>query len=189
MSTYAPTRMPNPFVRTPHSTAMGILLLVLGILAIALPFFAGVAIAVIVGWVVLFAGIAHLVYAWSARGTGAVLWQVLLGVLYVLVAFYLIFHPSSGLVTLTLLLAAYFVIEGVLELVAYFRLRHAHHAGWTLWNGVLTLLLGILIWARWPVSSVWALGTIVGISLILSGIARLAFRPRPGLAAGSPAIL
>ena len=58
----------------------------------------------------------------------------------------------------------------------YARLRRLHQANWFLWDGLITLLLGILIWARWPVSSVWALGTIVGISLISSGIARLSFR-------------
>ena len=189
MSAFASASGPGPFSRsfnrTPHSTAMGVLLLVLGILAIILPLVAGIAVAAIVGWVLLLGGIAHLVYAWSARGSGAVLWQVLLGIIYVLVGLYFIFHPASGLVTLTLLLAIYFVIEGILELIAWFRVRGVHHAGWTLWNGIITLILGLLIWAHWPFSSVWALGTLVGISLILSGIARLSFRSRPVLSANT----
>lgn len=102
-------------------------------------------------------------------------WQAIIGLLYWLVGLYLIFHPARGLVTLTLLLASYFVVEGIIELVMYFRLRHLHRANWFLWDGLITLLLGILIWAHWPFSSVWVLGTLVGISLLISGFTRLFF--------------
>lgn len=181
MSAFNPPLLVTPYTRTRHSTAMGVLLLVLGILAIILPLFAGIAITALIGWLLLFAGAAHLIYGWAARGAGAVLWQVVMGIIYLLVGLYFILHPARGLVTLTFLLAAYFVIEGILELIAYFRVRRGHHAGWMLWNGIITLVLGLLIWSHWPFSSVWALGTIVGISLILSGIARLTFRSRPML--------
>jgi uncharacterized membrane protein HdeD (DUF308 family) len=158
------------------SNTVGILLIVAGLLAIFLPLVAGVAVTAIVGWLLLFAGGAHLLYTWSSRGAGAVLWQLIIGVLYVFVAIYLIAHPERGLLTLTLLLAAYFVVEGVVELVTYARLRSNHRANWFLWDGLITLLLGIFIWSGWPFSSVWALGTLVGISLISSGIARMTFR-------------
>ncbi len=178
MSTFASNALRTPFQRSRHSTGMGVLLLVLGILAILLPFIAGTIVTTLVGWVLLIAGAAHLVYAWSARGAGAAVWQVLLGIVYLIVGFYMILHPASGLVTLTLVLAIYFVVEGLLELISYFRVRSGHHAGWTLWNGIITLILGLMIWAHWPFSSVWALGTIVGISLLFSGIARLSLRSR-----------
>ena len=164
------------------SNAVGILLILAGLLAMFVPFFAGVAATAVVGWLLLFAGGAHLLYAWGARGAGAVIWQLIIGILYVLVAFYLILHPARGLLTLTLLLASYFVVEGVLEVVMYIRLRRSHRAGWFLWDGLITLVLGILIWAHWPFSSVWALGTLVGVSLLMSGFARLSFR------AGRPAL-
>ncbi len=158
---------------------IGIALIVLGLLAIIFSFVAGVAITVIVGWVLLFAGIARLLYAWSARGAGAVIWQLIVGVLYLWVAFYLILHPARGLLTLTFWLAAYFVIEGVFELISYFQLRRLHRAGWFLWDGLITLILGLIIWAQWPFSSAWALGVLVGVSLISSGVARLSFRHGP----------
>jgi uncharacterized membrane protein HdeD (DUF308 family) len=165
---------------------VGILLIIAGLLAIFLPMFAGVAITALVGWLVVFAGVAHLLFSWHARTTGAVLWQVLIGLLYLVVGVYMILHPARGLLTLTLLLAAYFVLEGVMELAIYFSLRRAHVAGWFLWDGLITLFLGVLIWAHWPFSSVWALGTIVGISLLMSGITRLSFRTgRPALGTSS----
>lgn len=161
---------------TRSSNLVGALLFVAGVVAILLPLLAGVAVTAIVGWLLLLAGVAHFFFAWSARGAGSVLWQILLGVLYVGVALYMIGHPAQGLVTLTLLLASYFVIEGVLELVMYMRMRRSHRASSFLWNGIVTLFLGALIWAQWPFSSAWALGTLIGISLIFSGIARLHFR-------------
>ncbi len=170
------------------SIAGGVLLILAGLLAIFLPFFAGVAVTAIVGWLLLFAGLAHLVYAWSARGAGGVVWQLIIGILYVLVALYLILHPARGLLTLTLLLASYFVVEGVLELVMYFRLRRAHRAGWFLLDALITLFLGGLIWAHWPFSSVWALGTIVGVSLLSSGFTRLSFRHGRPAALNAPGV-
>ena len=72
----------------------------------------------------------------------------------------------------TLLLAIFLVIEGIVEIVLYFNIRGAANAGWVLFDGIVTLILGFLIWRRWPSSSVWVIGTLVGISLIFSGISR-----------------
>ncbi len=159
------------------SIAIGVLLIILGIAAIFLPFIAGIAVNLAVGWVLLFAGVLHLAYAWSARGAGAVIWQVIIGIVYILVAFYLLIHPARGLLTLTLVLAAYFIIEGILEIVTFFRLRSSGPAVWFLIDGIVTLVLGAIIWAHWPFSSVWAIGTIIGVSLLFSGITRLSHRP------------
>jgi uncharacterized membrane protein HdeD (DUF308 family) len=171
------------------SRFIAILLIIAGLLAIFLPFVAGIAITAVVGWLLLIAAIAHFVFAWHTRGTGVVIWQVVIGLLYLLVSLYLLFHPARGLVTLTFLLAWYFFFEGVMELVLYFRVRRSHHAGWFLWDGIITLFLGILIWAHWPYSSVWVLGTIVGISLLISGVARLTLRTRQPLLGGVGGII
>jgi uncharacterized membrane protein HdeD (DUF308 family) len=88
-------------------------------------------------------------------------------------------HPILGVGTLTLLLAAIILAEGVVELIAYFRMRGQGASGWLLLNGIITLLLGGLIWFHWPSSSIWAIGTIVGVNLLMTGISRLMF----GLAA------
>jgi uncharacterized membrane protein HdeD (DUF308 family) len=105
------------------SMLLGALLLVAGLIAIALPPIAGIAASVFFGWLLLFAGAAHLVYAWSERGAGAVLWQVLIGVVYVIAALYMLVLPVAGLVTLTLVLAYYIVVSGIFELVVFTRLR------------------------------------------------------------------
>lgn len=170
--------------RNTGSKIVGIVLIIAGILAILVPFIAGIAVTAIVGWLLLIAGVAHFLFGWHSRSTGAVALQILVGVLYLLVGLYLIFHPARGLVTLTLLLASYFVAEGIIEIVIYFRLRRSHQSSWFLWDGLITLFLGILIWAHWPFSSVWVLGTLVGISLLISGLARLFFRAKPPLLAG-----
>jgi uncharacterized membrane protein HdeD (DUF308 family) len=175
MNTFAGTSVSPE--RRHWSSTLGIVLIVAGILAILLPIIAGVAITALLGWVLLFAGVAHLVYAWGARAAGSGLWQGVIGFIYLLVALYLIFHPARALVTLTLFLAIYFVVEGIFALVIFFRLRRTHRANWFLWDGAITLFLGLLIWAHWPLSSAWAIGTIVGISLLMSGVARLSFHP------------
>ena len=155
------------------SVAVGILLLVAGLLAIALPPIAGIAASVFFGWLLLFAGVAHLVYAWSERGAGAVLWQVLIGVVYVIAALYMLVLPVAGLVTLTLVLAYYIVVSGIFELVVFTRLRRLRGSAWFLVDGLVSLLLAGLIFFHWPLSSLWFIGTLVGISLLLSGIARI----------------
>ena len=97
--------------------------MIAGLLAIAVPFFAGVAASVYFGCLVLFAGVAHLVYAWSQRKAGAILWQILIGIVYLAAAFYMLALPVAGVVALTLVLAFYIAIEGVFELVVFSLLR------------------------------------------------------------------
>jgi uncharacterized membrane protein HdeD (DUF308 family) len=155
------------------SIVLGILLVLAGLFAIVVPFFAGVAASVFFGWLVLFGGVAHLVYAWSERGAGAILWQVLIGIVYVIAGLYMLVLPVAGVVALTLVLALYITVEGIFELVIFSFLRRLRGAVWFLIDGLVSLLLAGLIFFGWPSSSLWAVGTLVGISLLFSGIARL----------------
>ena len=84
----------------------------------------------------------------------------------------MLMNPLLGVLSVTLLLAVFLLVEGILELVLYFRIRQVRNAGWVLFDGIVTLILGILIWTHWPSSAVWVIGTLVGISLIFSGISR-----------------
>jgi uncharacterized membrane protein HdeD (DUF308 family) len=162
------------YTRSPGwSIFVGILLVLAGLLAIVVPFFAGVAASVFFGWLVLFGGVAHLVYAWSERGAGAILWQVLIGIVYVIAGLYMLVLPVAGVVALTLVLGFYIAVEGVFELVIFSLLRRLRAAVWFLIDGLVSLLLAGLIFFGWPSSSLWAVGTLVGISLLFSGIARL----------------
>ena len=148
-------------------------MIVAGLLAIVLPFEAGIAINIFVAWMLIFAAIAHFVFAWYTRRTGSVLLKALLGILYLAVAIYLLDHPKRGLATLTLALAFYLLIEGVTEIMLYFQHRSAGGAGWFLFDGAVTLILGAMLFSTWPSSSEWAVGTLVGVSIFFSGVSRL----------------
>ena len=155
------------------SIAWGVLLIVLGMMAIGQPLLAAVAVNALVGWLIVLGGVVHLVLAFHARGAGSVIWRLLVGLAYICIGGYLLTHPLLGVASLTLLLASLFLIEGVLDIVLYAKLRPARGANWVLFDGLVTLLLSLLIWIHWPSSSAWAIGTLVGVSLIMSGVARV----------------
>jgi uncharacterized membrane protein HdeD (DUF308 family) len=153
--------------------AIGVLFIILGILAIAEPTVAALAVTLLVGWLLIFGGAAHLISAFSGGGAGRVIWQVVLGIVYILGGFYFITHPLMGVGTLTLLLAGIILAEGVMELIAYFQARKEGGSGWLIVNALVTLLLGGLIWFHWPSSSAWAIGTLLGVNLLMTGFSRL----------------
>ena len=154
------------------SILWGVVQIICGILAISLPLGTSIALVLILAWVILFAGIAHLIFAFHGKSTGALLWQLLVAVVYLSAGVYMLIHPLLGVLSLTLVLAVFLLFEAAVELALYFRIRRIPHARWVLFDGVVTLILGLLIWAHWPSSSVWVIGTLVGISLIFSGISR-----------------
>lgn len=121
----------------------------------------------------MFSGAAHLVFAWHTRTTGGMLWELLLGILYIFIGAYLLLHLVAGLASLTLALAIYLFAEGVLKLILSFRLRPMSGSRWLLFDGIITLILSVLIWRTWPSSTEWVIGTLVGISMLFSGISRL----------------
>ena len=167
--------MTTTFVRTTGRwlTAMGLVFLILGILAIIEPTVAGLAVAILAGWLFIFGGVAHAVAAFGGGSAGRVIWQLLVAVIYVLGGMYLLTHPLLGLGTLTLVLAGILLAEAVLEVVAFFAARTESGSGWRLVNAAVTLLLGAMIWDNWPSSSTWAIGTLIGVNLMITGFSRL----------------
>ena len=153
--------------------AIGVLFVVLGLSAIAEPLMAGLAIAFLVGWLLIIGGAMHFAAAFGGGGVWRVIVQILLGIVYVLGGVYFLTHPLLGLGTLTLLLAGIILAEAVFEIVLYFRHRATHGSSWLLINALITLLVGGLIWFHWPSSSVWAIGTLIGVNLLMTGISRL----------------
>jgi uncharacterized membrane protein HdeD (DUF308 family) len=158
---------------TGWSIAISVLMIIAGLFAIVLPLEAGIAVNLFIGWMLLFAAAAHFVYAWSTRHSGGVIWKVLLGILYLVIGFYLLEHPARGLATLTLVLAYYLLIEGVMEIILFFQHRAAPGSVWFLLDGIITLILGGLVWKTWPSSTEWVIGTLVGLSILFSGTTRL----------------
>ncbi len=153
--------------------ALGILMIIAGLLAIALPFAAGIAANLLIGWLLVFGAWARLIFGWHHRGAGGILWHVLLGILYFGVGIYLLAHPVRGLLTLTLALAIYLVAEGILETILYFHLRPLPGSGWILFDGIVTFILGLLVWRTWPSSAEWVIGMLIGISILITGISWL----------------
>jgi uncharacterized membrane protein HdeD (DUF308 family) len=98
---------------------------------------------------------------------------MLIGIVDVVGGVYLAFHPGLALESLTLVVAVIFFLESVLEIVVFFQFRALSGSGWILFDGIVTLLLAYLIWRPWPSSSVWAIGILLGVSLIVSGFTRL----------------
>jgi uncharacterized membrane protein HdeD (DUF308 family) len=166
---------PSDIVRqaSTWSILWGVLLIILGMLAVGSPLLAAVAVNVVIAWLIVLAGAAHLVLAFQARGAGSLIWKLLVGLAYVCFGVYLIVHPALGVVSLTLVLALLFLIEGILDIVLFFRMRSVGGSSWVLVDGIVTLLLGLMIYRHWPSSSAWAIGTLVGVSLIISGVARV----------------
>ena len=159
---------------TGMSIGLAVLMIVMGFLAITLPLATGIGISILVGWIVVFGGFTYVAYAFSAEGAGAVFWRMLIGIVYVVGGFYLVFHPGLALASLTLVLAAILIAEGVLQMIVFFQFRSLPGSGWVLFDGIMTLLLGFLI-GSWPSSSGWAIGTLVGINLLVSGFTRLMY--------------
>ena len=155
------------------SIVLSVLMITAGVIAIAIPMIAGVAVTALVAWLLIFSGLLHLTFAWRGGGARAVLWEVLLGIVYGVIGFYLLANPVVGLASLTLAVATFLLIESVLEFVLSSRLWPLPGSGWLLVDGIVTLLLAVMIWSTWPSSAVWVVGTLVGISMLFSGITRL----------------
>jgi uncharacterized membrane protein HdeD (DUF308 family) len=169
--------VPAPFAPVRHafgwSLAMAILMTLAGVAAILVPLVSGIAIALAIGWFFTLAGFFHFLFAWRTHTTSGVVWEILLGCLYVFSGLYLLVHPVYGLVSLTAFLAIYFLFKGVVQVMHFFQIQPRHGSWWLLFDGVVSVGLAVLIWRSWPLSSVWAVGTLVGISLLFTGFSRL----------------
>jgi uncharacterized membrane protein HdeD (DUF308 family) len=155
--------------------AAAVLFIILGIFAVIEPGIAGLGVTLLVGWILGIGAVFHFVAAFKGGGAKQVIFQVLIGIVYGIGGFYFLTHTIMATGTLTLLLAGIILAEGVIEVISYFRLRKEGASGWLLFNGLITLALGALIWFHWPSSTVWAIGTLVGINLLMTGITRLMF--------------
>jgi uncharacterized membrane protein HdeD (DUF308 family) len=165
----------SDFVRhaSTWSILSGVSLIILGVLAVGSPVLAAVAVNAFIAWLIVIAGAVHLFLAFHAHSAGSLLWKLLVGVAYIAFGIYLIVHPVIGIASLTLVLGSLFLVEGIFDVALFFQMRSIRGSSWILMDGIVTLLLGLLIYLQWPSSSSWAIGTLVGVSLIFSGVTRL----------------
>jgi uncharacterized membrane protein HdeD (DUF308 family) len=147
----------------------GIVMLICGILAIASPLAAGVSVTLVVGILLAIGGVSQCVIAFSAGAFRQGLLIFLMGAITALAGLFLLRQPLAGLAAITLFLAAYFIAEGVIELIAAVKIRPAQGWLWMLTSAIVTLLLGAMIWRQFPVSGAWAVGLLFGIKLVMSG--------------------
>jgi uncharacterized membrane protein HdeD (DUF308 family) len=148
---------------------VGILVVIAGFLALFSPLVAGLSVAIAVGVLLIASGVSRLFLAFKMGSFGPGLLVFLIGLLSIVAGGYMVSRPGLALATLTLFLAAYFFVDGIFEIIWAFRLRPIKGWGWTLFSGIVALALGIMIWRQFPISGVWAVGTLAGIHMIFGG--------------------
>jgi uncharacterized membrane protein HdeD (DUF308 family) len=148
---------------------LGVLLIVLGVLALVTPLAAGLSVAMAIGALLVVSGFAQVFLAFRGGSLGAAIGIALLGVLAILSGGYMLMQPGAALGALTLLLAGLFFLQGLIEVVNGFGARPERGWGWLLASGVVSVLLALMIWRQFPISGVWAVGTLVGVRMLMSG--------------------
>lgn len=148
---------------------LGILLILLGVIAIGAPFASGIAIGLLVGWLLVISGVAHGVHAFKATGWRGGVVQALCGLLYLVVGVMMIVNPIAGLLALTATVLVYFVVSGIFKIILAIRVEKLPQRGWVTVSGILSLVLAIYIGAQFPTSALWVIGLLFGIEMIFSG--------------------
>jgi uncharacterized membrane protein HdeD (DUF308 family) len=160
----------------------GVVMIILGVLAVAAPVIATIAIDIYVGWLFLFSGVIGLIALFSSHHIPAFLWTLITAALSIALGILLIWKPVEGALSLTFLLTAFFLVEGVFQIATSLVYRDSLPGtwGWMLASGVSDLLLVAIIVLGWPATGVWVLGLLVGINLFMSGwaIVMMAFAGR-----------
>jgi len=148
---------------------LGILLILLGTVAIGAPLATGVAVNLLIGWLLVISGIAHGFHAFKASGWRGGLVQVLCGLLYLGVGVMMIRNPITGLLLLTLTVLVYFIVSGIFKIILAIRVENLPQRGWVTVSGVLSMVLAIYIGSQFPISAMWLIGMLFGIEMIFSG--------------------
>jgi uncharacterized membrane protein HdeD (DUF308 family) len=168
--------------------ALGVLSVIGGLFAILFPLIASISAAILCGWALLFGAVAQGMALFRARSGGEMAKHGLLALLYAIAGLYLLLFPVSGTITLTVVLVAWFFATGVVQLVAAYQgWGAAPGMGWLAASGLISVILGVLIWADLPSSATWAIGLLVGIELLMGGwdLIFLALAARSALATGA----
>ena len=156
--------------------AIGVIVLLMGFFAMGSPLIAGLSVTLMVGVMLIIGGIAQLVFAIKSRSG---IFAIIIAVLMVIVGGYMISNPAAALASLTIFLAAYLIVSGIFEALLAFQVKPAKGWGWELFSGIISLLLGAMIWNQFPISGAWAIGILFGVKLLFSGWTLIMF----GLAA------
>ena len=151
----------------------GVLLIVTGLVAIMQPAVAALAFELLLGWLLIFAGIVELVYAIQERGKDGFTLKILSAILTLLLGIFLLLRPGLGIASIALLIGAFLLAHGVASVMLAFKLKPRQGWGWVLFDGALSIVIAILIASGWPDSSVGFVGTLIGILLMYGGVWRI----------------
>jgi len=153
---------------------MGVLTIIFGFLAMAMPWITGQSILLLIGMLVMAGGVTRMIWAFKAGSLGKGLLVFLIGVLTLLAGIVIVANPILSSGVLTIMLAAYFFVDGIAELTAAFGLHSGQDGkGWLMFDGLLTILLGIAISTGFPFAGVFAIGLLLGIKLLFVGVTML----------------
>ena len=155
------------------SIVVSILLIICGVLAILLPIEMSFGVVIVISWLLMISGVVQFVHAFRSAGVGHTLWKATVAIIYFVTGLYFRLNPGLGIAALTLALIAFFVAQGLIDIICFFGTRKSGISGWLLLDGVITLILGLMVWRHWPSGSLWAVGTLVGINMIMTGTTRL----------------
>ena len=153
---------------------LGILTALLGVLLLAYPLFAGTVTTMVIGWVLIFVAMLEVVQAFTGKSIGNFFGRLLLGLVYGYAGVQLLLHPLLGVAVLTIVLGTILLFEAGATAAWAFQVKPVSGWGWLLVDAVITAILGLLILAHWPSSSLWAIGTLVGVAVLMRGITRIA---------------
>jgi len=148
----------------------GIIFILLGIAAIAVPAVMTLTINMLIGWLFLLGGLVKGIRTFQAWGAPGFWPSVLSSILYVVAGSLFLLYPLTGILTLTILLASFFLVEGIAEIAFGYEL-----SGWFIFSGLINLVLGAIIWSGWPGTAVWTIGLLVGVNLLMYGFSLLAY--------------
>ncbi len=153
----------------------GVLLVILGTFAILVPGIFTLAVETLIGVVLIVGGLVRGYSTFKEHSTRSVMWSLLAALAAIVIGVLLLVYPLEGVLTLTAVVIALFIIEGVTKVVASFQMNRPAGWGWLLFSGVVDLILGFILWAGLPGTAVWAIGLLVGISLIFTGWTAIMF--------------
>jgi uncharacterized membrane protein HdeD (DUF308 family) len=147
---------------------LGIVLICLGTAALLMTPVATVAAILVLGWLMVASGVIEIIHAFRVQRWGGMFLHLIGGIVGVLIGLLIVTHPIAGALAWTLLFASFFTVIGIFRIIAALRLKFVNW-GWAVFDGVITLALGILVWAQWPWSGLWFLGISLGVTLLLRG--------------------
>jgi len=151
------------------SVGWAVFMIFLGLLAVILTRKTEIMVSVIIAWIAILSGLTYVISATGDWHAGALIWRLLIGLLYMAGGGYVAFHPRIDIEALALLIAGIFCFECILEFITFFRIRPYAGSVWALFDAIFTLLMAFVLVLPWPGYSYWTIGVILGINLVVTG--------------------